>query len=184
MAFRILIDMDGALANFSAAVDERVVALGGEIADGARRGRFDIEQQYPDYAEELRAAMKQPGFYAGLRPIDGAIDGVRELEDAGLDPWICTAPVRSRYCAGEKLDWIVRHFDWEMAAKTIITKDKTVVAGDVLIDDKPQVTGADTPRWTHVLFDQPYNRHVIGPRIRSWTQPNLAAAVLAHAMAT
>lgn len=34
------------------------------------------------------------------------------------------------------------------------------VTGDILIDDKPSVTGVESPEWEHVLFDQPYNRDV------------------------
>ena len=30
--------------------------------------------------------------------------------------------------------------------------------GDILVDDKPRVTGGQPTLWTHVLFDQAYNR--------------------------
>ena len=36
-----------------------------------------------------------------------------------------------------------------------------VLSGDILVDDKPHVTGAQPTLWTHVLFDQPYNRALI-----------------------
>jgi 5'-nucleotidase len=44
--------------------------------------------------------------------------------------------------------------------------DKTLVQGDVLIDDKPVVGGISIPQWRRVLFDQPYNRSVPGPRVQ------------------
>lgn len=50
----------------------------------------------------------------------------------------------------------------------IVTKDKTLVHGDLLIDDKPRVTGTRSPAWQHVLYDQPYNRHVDAQRM-TWS---------------
>ena len=50
----------------------------------------------------------------------------------------------------------------------IVTRDKTVVAGDVLVDDKPSVDGVGIPSWEHVVFDQPYNRGTEGRRLVSW----------------
>ena len=44
--------------------------------------------------------------------------------------------------------------------RVILTRDKTAVMGDVLIDDKPQVTGKYAPSWSHIIFDAPYNREV------------------------
>ena len=33
--------------------------------------------------------------------------------------------------------------------------------GDILVDDKPKVSGCQPTRWTHVLFDQSYNRALV-----------------------
>lgn len=40
--------------------------------------------------------------------------------------------------------------------------------GDILIDDKPQITGSLQPVWTHWVYDQPYNRHLSDKRTMSW----------------
>jgi len=43
------------------------------------------------------------------------------------------------------------------------------VRGDVLIDDKPKITGAHFPVWKQLLFDAPYNGHVTDrPRLHRW----------------
>lgn len=54
--------------------------------------------------------------------------------------------------------------------RLIITSDKTKIRGDLLIDDKPYITGSEYPAWEHVLFTAPYNselpvdgRHVLMP---------------------
>jgi 5'-nucleotidase len=47
--------------------------------------------------------------------------------------------------------------DW--VKRVILTKDKTLVKADFLIDDKPEITGAEAvPVWEHILYDRPYNR--------------------------
>lgn len=49
-----------------------------------------------------------------------------------------------------------------MIGSTILflTNDKTIVKGDILIDDKPEPIGLEKPEWEHIIFDQPYNRYI------------------------
>jgi 5'-nucleotidase len=72
----------------------------------------------------------------------------------------------------------------EFTKGVILPRDKTLVRGDVLIDDKPTIGGISTPQWRHVLFDQPYNRHLSGPRVQweNWREV-LAQQLLQHASA-
>ena len=43
--------------------------------------------------------------------------------------------------------------------RIILTRDKTLVRGDILLDDAPLAKGSSLePVWEHVYFDQPYNR--------------------------
>lgn len=94
---------------------------------------------------------------------------MHELLDAGLDVRICTAPINAyQHCVSEKFAWVERHLGHEWIKRIILTKDKTWVRGDILIDDKPHITGSVQPTWVHYLYDQPYNRIIDKPRI-SWT---------------
>ena len=57
------------------------------------------------------------------------------------------------------------------SARMIITRDKTQVQGDILVDDKPRVSGSRTPSWKHVLFSQSYNQGMEGKgRLSVWTE--------------
>lgn len=59
----------------------------------------------------------------------------------------------------------------EDAARLIITRDKTHVQGDLLVDDKPRVSGSRTASWTHVLFNQSYNKSMEGKaRLSAWSE--------------
>ncbi|KAF4692003.1 putative tubulin polyglutamylase ttll9 [Perkinsus olseni] len=55
--------------------------------------------------------------------------------------------------------------------KLILTKDKTIIKADALIDDKPEITGSEDPPLfgRHVVFTQPYNKYVeTGDRLDGW----------------
>ncbi len=50
----------------------------------------------------------------------------------------------------------------------------------ILIDDKDYQTGSNPrPLWTHVRFDQSYNRHLKVPRLMKWSEwPSLKALIV------
>jgi len=54
----------------------------------------------------------------------------------------------------------------------MIVRDKTLVKGAILIDDKPQVSGiVEQPEWTHVIFTRSYNKDRKGvPRLNRWSE--------------
>ena len=81
-------------------------------------------------SERLRETVDEiytsPGFFRELRPIAGALDAVR----------ICTSPLNQyRNCVPEKHEWVERHLGAEFVGRMIVTKDKTLVHGDVLVDE-------------------------------------------------
>ena len=84
---------------------------------------------------------------------------------------ICTAPwgeegsAKAAACKEEKREWLQRHLgdEWTTDRKFICTKNKTAVAGSLLIDDKPDPASryrdgnGSVPTWRHVVFSQPHN---------------------------
>jgi len=62
----------------------------------------------------------------------------------------------------EKYQWVEEHLGHEFTGRVILTRDKTLACGDVLIDDKPAIRGLGTPHWHQIIFDQPYNRQAEG----------------------
>ncbi len=110
---KVLIDMDDTIANYSEAFSE------------ARRKVPGI--QYP---------QSQIDFFRNLEPVQGAIRGVNAIEAAGHDVWFLTAPsVFNPLSYTEKRIWIETHFGIKSAHNLIIAYDKSMVEGDVLIDD-------------------------------------------------
>lgn len=81
--------------------------------------------------------QSQYGFYANLTPITGAIESVKKLIHSKLfDPYILTAPsTRNPFSYTEKRVWIEKYFGFEFTEKLIISPNKGLLKGDILIDD-------------------------------------------------
>ena len=110
---RIYVDMDDTLCHFERAF-HKAVAL-------------NPKQPFP---------QSQWGFFLGLEPYDGAIEGFRKLEEK-YDVWILTKPsTRNLNCYTEKAKWIYDYFGQDIVDKLILCPDKALLKGDYLIDDK------------------------------------------------
>lgn len=170
---RYLIDMDDVLADFKRSLFETYRERHPQkpfIPPEQRSRHFYMEQQYPeDCRPLLREIYNAQHFFQDLPPIAGATDALGELEQQGNEVFICTSPLLSNpYCISEKLGWIEEHFGQDWVDRTIFIKDKTIIQADLLIDDRPEITGVQQPTWEHILYDQPYNRHVSGKRRLTW----------------
>lgn len=186
---RILIDLDDTIADWSGRFDKGLDGRFG--SDGIRRSTdqtgFDLfEGHSSEQKRIIREVMSEPSFYAELEPIPGAIEAIKEMVAEGHDVFIVTSPwVSNPTCASDKLAWVEKNLGTNWGRRTIITADKTVIRGDVLFDDKGNITGADDPNWVQVLIDQPHNRGQQLGRIRqlSWSswQTSINAALLVQA---
>ena len=172
----ILIDQDGVLADFERGFHAAWNAKGHEhpILPVHERRTFYIRDDYPTHIrQEVEAVYTAPGFFRELPPVEGAIEALSELMKLGHEVRICTSPLNQyRHCLPEKYEWIERHLGPDFVSRMIVTKDKTLIQGDILIDDNPMVNGLRPASWKHVIFDQPYNRHVDGPRMtwKNWRE--------------
>uniref|UniRef100_H0XFU6 5', 3'-nucleotidase, cytosolic n=1 Tax=Otolemur garnettii TaxID=30611 RepID=H0XFU6_OTOGA len=179
---RVLVDMDGVLADFEAGLlrgfrrhfpEEPYVPL------EQRRGFFAREQYRalrPDLADKVASVYEAPGFFLGLEPIPGALEAMREMNDIqDTEVFICTSPLlKYEHCVGEKYRWVEQHLGPQFVERIILTRDKTVVLGDLLIDDKDNIQGGEeTPTWEHILFTCCHNQHLVLPpsrrRLLSWS---------------
>ena len=154
---RVLLDMDGVVVDWDEGFRAAWAARGHAPPERARSYYME-ECVEPGLREEAVALFHAEGFFRDLPPREGALAAVSEVAEA-YEVFICTSPVlTSPFCAAEKYAWVERHLGADWKRRVVITSDKTLVRGDVLIDDKPAITGAEVaPAWTHVLFDAPYN---------------------------
>jgi 5'-nucleotidase len=185
---QILVDMDGVIASWNTEYD-RLLDIEDPYFTVTRtpnQRTFDLfSGRSKEQQDIILKVMNTPGFYANLEPIPGAKEALNEMIDLGHTVFLVSSPFPSNpTCASDKFDWVEKHYGHEWTKRTILTMDKTAVSGDVLIDDKPEVKGAATPDWEHIVFDCPWNRAVSGKRrILDWSdwksvvlEPALVAA--------
>ena len=165
----ILVDMDGVIVDW----DMGFRTLWCDRSPIDRFKSYIMQECVPaSFVEEATAISRQPGFFASLPPYIYAIECVKHLSSLeGFSVFICTSPLLDNpTCIQDKIDWIKKYFGPEWVERLILTRDKTTVRGDILIDDKPDIKGSHYPTWMQVVFDQPYN---VGygletHRIHSW----------------
>lgn len=177
----MLFDQDGVIAaweeHFVHRMRERFPHL--DVADAGTRDDFNLHAGVsPEVSAAINVVMDEPDFYLNIPVMPGAIEAMKTLTDAGFDVAVCTAPWPTNpTCASQKYAWLLNHgtalfgeeFGRQLVQNAVLTRDKTRVIGDVLIDDKPSITGANaTPLWRHIYMTYPYNRDLLGPRIDSW----------------
>lgn len=162
---RILVDMDGVITDFDQEFlqrwrkrhpDEFYIPL-------EKRAIFYVRDEYPaEFKPLVEEILFDPTFFAEMVPVPGAREALEAMEANGWEVFICSSPM-SFYgnCVFEKYKWVESFLGPAWVKKLILTKDKTIIKADYLIDDRPEVKGLESnPTWEHILYDRPYNRDV------------------------
>ena len=158
----ILLDLDGPLADLETGFLRawRAKFPHEFFIPTEKRTTFFAYEQYP---QELRPNIEEiwemRGLFLDLPVVDGAVEAVKGIVDSGHTVFICTSAIyRNPTGLDDKRVWVRNHLGDALARTMIFTKDKTLVHGDYLIDDRPAITGLIKPSWEHIVFDQPFNR--------------------------
>lgn len=159
---RILMDMDGPMAAFDDHFFDRVAEQGYELdipgADGQVHRYATDHVVSSRERKHARRMTEQPGWFRNLPRTPGARRGMERLVEAGHDVWICTKPMRDNpTCRDEKAQWVEYHYGSDWVRRLIITPDKSMVVGDVLVDDAPYIEWLDRAIWKPAIFPRPWN---------------------------
>jgi len=168
-----LIDLDDVLADYNGLALGRYHALHPDrlYIPPEEITTFYIKDSYPaELRPLLEEVYNEPGFFRDIPPIPGGLEAVQEIADKGHHVFICSAPLLTNpTCASDKYDWVKSHLGAEWEEKLILSRDKTLIAGDYLVDDKPSIKGCRTPSWKHILYTQPCNAHIRDKPRMKWT---------------
>ncbi len=132
---RVLCDSDCILADFMAGVALGYYLETGEVYDLKKVTAFDGlaagAKNFPDLPNEL---YHRPGFFRDLTPLEGAVEAIQDIQRAGHEIVICTAPCND-HCIAEKLEWFRRWFPFIPAKNVFVGSKKHFIKADALIDD-------------------------------------------------
>lgn len=169
----LLTDIDDVIADWSRGVDEELDAQCAPAAIPRKSDRTTFNMHHnlaPEHSAIVNRIMLLPNFYARLHPIEGALEALDRLAKQHEVLLVSTPWAGHETCASEKVGWVRRHLGPEWERRVVLTHDKTLVHGDVLIDDRPVITGRVEPSWTRVVFDMPWNAETPGFRMHGWSE--------------
>lgn len=158
----ILIDMDGIAADLMQKVLNLYNAEHQTQYTHAHVMTWDFDKCIPN-GQKIFRYMDVPGFFRDLSPLPGMARALKGLKKAGHDLHIASTPHVKGTCAGDKLAWVDEHLPFIGSRKTILIRDKSMLKGDVLIDDKPVTIEKYRLTWPTSFLASiayPYNDHV------------------------
>jgi len=134
------------------------------------RKTFSVLNDYPNaLRKDVESIYKTRCFFQNLPIIHGGKEALVEMQKLNYEVFVCTSLIRYfENCVLEKYHWVAQNLGYEWIKRLIVAKDKTLIYGNILIDDKPEHGGLRKPAWKHVLFDRPYNKDVVSKLRITW----------------
>lgn len=120
----------------------------------------------PECGTKMYEYLKDPSIYDEVKPIPGAQEAIEYLRIHGEKIAYLTSGFFT-----SKAEWLHRHGfllgSWQFAKDIVVASDKSLIHGDVLIDDGlHNITDPERS----ILFDQPWNQEAPAEyrRAHSW----------------
>ena len=112
---RVFIDMDNVLVDFQS---------------GLNQMSEEVKAEYADRLDEI------PGLFGKMKPMEGAIEAVHELQKHYDLFILSTAPWKNPSAWSDKVEWVTKYLDDVFHKRMVITHRKDLCQGDYLIDDR------------------------------------------------
>jgi 5'(3')-deoxyribonucleotidase len=163
-----LIDLDGTVADYDAALKEAMARLQAPEEEPYRARPATGEE--PAHVEARRLLIqRQPGFWRDLQPLPLGFQVVDDLRALGFVLHVLTkGPTTTPNAWSEKVEWCRHHLP---DAFVTVTSDKSLVYGRVLVDDYP-------PYFTKWLQVRP--RGVVVCVAHPWNEPYARGGAQEH----
>lgn len=164
MTLVLLLDMDGPLADFDRHFFDVANAKGFRVDcdPSTQTCRFATDHVIDTQERnEMRRTINNTRWFRELPVTEGAFEGVERLlalQDAGeVEMWVVSKPLEANpFCRDDKAAWLSEHFPG-LTGRLILAPDKSIVHGDILLDDAPHTEWMSRAHWTPVIFTAPWN---------------------------
>lgn len=184
-SFTLGVDLDGVVADHTRRFRDILAEIRGVAPE-----TYPLERSWDfvewglepgEYADLHRRAVMDYDMFRTMEPIAGAADALWRLSDAGV--WIRIITHRLYVSWGHEK--AVGDTAWWLDTHRIPYRDlcflgaKPEAEADAYVEDAPhnveqlRVQGNAT-----IVFDQPYNRHLEGPRAHTWQEVEALVADL------
>lgn len=94
-------------------------------------------------------------LYRNLKPMKGSQDGVRLLQEK-YDIYIVTVSTTHKESIMAKIEWLEEHFPFIKKEKIVLLGDKSIVQGDIMIDDS--IRNLESFDGRKILFNSCHNQ--------------------------
>jgi len=170
---KLIIDMDNVLNNMIYKIVEEYNKTFStrwtieDVKDYRYYNSFNVDKEIGHRFTKTLFTM--PGFWLSLNPQPDSQRVVMRLLK-NYDIYIATKPyIGSRNCFAEKVDWLNKNFPFVGEEKLIFTHDKSLLKGDIIIDDHPD--NLNGFNGTTIVFDYAFNRDYEATyRARNWKE--------------
>ena len=181
----ILVDMDDVLDDLLPAwVSYLNQTYGTNVTTNDIRS-WDMMQSFPHLTKsQVFSPLDRPDFWDTVRPKEGAADVLQEWIREGHRVLVVTS---SHYAsiAAKMTRVLFRYFPFLQWNNVIVTADKTLIKGDILIDDGiHNLAGGD---YLKILMDAPHNRFYPAAehgmrRAHSWDEIRALVKLISNTM--
>jgi len=166
MKKRILIDMDGVLADVYARLFEmHEKETGKKLSPDEIAGKLEAEA-FPSQ----RRWVSEPGFFRTLPVMKGSSEVVKKLSQK-YDVIIVSLATEFPNSLTDKILWLHDHFPFISWKQIVFCGDKSFIKADIMIDDHPK--NLDVFPGKTYIFTQPLNMLVNNSRharVSSWAE--------------
>lgn len=132
-----------------------------DIQEGEAWQNIPAERQ-----DRVKQYHWEPGFFIDLDPLPGSQEVMEELSSRH-QVYIATAATQFPNSLREKSDWLDQYFPFIHWKNRILCGDKSILKGDVLIDDRSYNLRAFDGR--SILFASPHNNGSTGfEKVHNW----------------
>ena len=158
--------MDGVLADVYAQFQKYEKAESGrEIPRDDLLGKLELDA-FPHGEKHIRSK----GFFRGIRPIPGSIEGLQYMNKQ-FDIFVISSATEFPQSLQEKHEWLQEFYPFISWRQIIFCGDKKVIKGDVMIDDHPK--NLNYFEGERIIFTQPHNMLISDhtyKRVDNWNE--------------